>query len=180
MALGNGSMTVAITSMASSLELPESPFFFSSLNCFAIVSCAVQSKNSSPRRAGYFLWPRQNPRAVGGYRHGVLEMRRGAAIRCFRHPLIAHSHFRASRIHHRLDGYDHAFLQPRAAPYITIIRQVGLVVHLGADAVTHKFPHHRKTILLDPALHRVAYIAEPVPRPHLFNSAVQRFPGHFQ
>jgi hypothetical protein len=30
---------VAITSMASSLEFPESPFFFSSLNCFAIVSC---------------------------------------------------------------------------------------------------------------------------------------------
>jgi hypothetical protein len=27
--------------MASSLELPESPFFFSSLNCFAIVSCVA-------------------------------------------------------------------------------------------------------------------------------------------
>src|SRR5260370_1415264 len=39
MALGNGSITVAMTSMASSLEVPESPFFFSSLNCFAIVSC---------------------------------------------------------------------------------------------------------------------------------------------
>src|SRR5258706_11265718 len=41
MAFGNGSMTVAMTSMASSLELPESPFFFSSLNCFAIVSYLV-------------------------------------------------------------------------------------------------------------------------------------------
>src|SRR6267143_1418075 len=155
MALGNGSMTVAITSMASSLELPESPFFFSSLNCFAIVSCAVQSRNSSPRRAGYFLWPRQNPRTVCGYRHGVLEMRRRAAIRRFRHPFIAHAHFRASRIYHRLDGYYHAFLQPRAAPYITVIRQVRLIVHLGADAVPHKLPHHRIPMLLDPALHRV-------------------------
>src|SRR5260370_8057526 len=41
MAFGSGSITVAITSMASSLELPESPFFFSSLNCFAIVSYFV-------------------------------------------------------------------------------------------------------------------------------------------
>src|SRR5712671_3474034 len=180
MALGNGSMTVAITSMASSLELPESPFFFSSLNCFAIVSCAVQARNSSPRRAGYFLWPRQNPGAVGGYRHGVLEMRRGAAIRCFRHPLIAHAHFRASRIHHRLHGYDHAFLQPRAASRITVIRQVGLVMHLGADAMPDKFPHHRKSVLFHPALHRIAYIAEPVACAHLFNRAIQRFAGHVQ
>src|SRR5260370_362469 len=42
MALGNGSITVSMTSMASSLELPESPFFFSSLNCFAIVSCLAR------------------------------------------------------------------------------------------------------------------------------------------
>src|SRR6266478_8533318 len=179
-AFGNGSITVAITSMASSLELPESPFFFSSLNCFAIVSCAVRSRNFSPRRAGYFLWPRQNPRTVGGYRHGVLEMRRGAAIGRFRHPLIAHTHFRASRIHHRLHGYDHAFLQPRAASRITVIRQVGLVMHLGADAVPDKFPHHRKSVLFNPALHRVAYIAEPVSRTHLFNRAIQRFAGHIQ
>src|ERR1700730_10257338 len=37
MALGNGSITVAITSMASSFELPESSFFLSS-NGFAICS----------------------------------------------------------------------------------------------------------------------------------------------
>src|SRR5579859_7082966 len=113
MALGNGSMTVAITSMASSLELPESPFFFSSLNGFAIVSCVahlyiqtnplkhftscrVAAQHAAPLqnlpgRAGYFFRPGQNPRAIGGYRHGVLEMRRGAAVRRFRHPLIPHA-----------------------------------------------------------------------------------------
>src|SRR5260370_2465635 len=37
-ALGSGSITVAITSMASSLEFPESPFFFSSRIGLAIVS----------------------------------------------------------------------------------------------------------------------------------------------
>ena len=36
MAFGNGSITVAITSIASSFGLPESPFFFSSNGCFAI------------------------------------------------------------------------------------------------------------------------------------------------
>src|SRR5712672_4572235 len=143
MALGNGSMTVAITSMASSLELPESPFFFSSLNCFAIVSCFYgplrQTKDRPlPRRAGYLFGPRQNPRTVRGDRHGVLEMRRGAAVRRFRHPLVAHAHFRAPRVPHRLDRNHHALLQPRAASGIAVIRQVGLIMHLGTDAVTHK------------------------------------------
>src|SRR5438046_9653990 len=39
-AFGSGSITVAITSMASSLEFPESPFFFSSRIGLAIVSRA--------------------------------------------------------------------------------------------------------------------------------------------
>src|SRR2546425_59770 len=39
MAFGSGSITVAMTSMASSFGFPESPFFLSS-NCFAIVSCS--------------------------------------------------------------------------------------------------------------------------------------------
>src|SRR6267378_6226663 len=195
MAFGNGSITVAITSMASSLELPESLFFFSSLNCFAIVSCVagaltdlqkpcyhishpaelgrsmLRPNKRLPGRAGYIFGPRQNPGAVCGDRHGVLEMCRGAAIRRFRHPLIAHAHFRASRIHHRLDGYHHAFLQPRAASRITVIRQVRLVMHLCADAMPDKYPDHRKSVLFHPALHRVAYIAEPVACAHLFDRA---------
>src|SRR6266568_2842259 len=42
MAFGSGSITVAMTSMASSFGFPESPFFLSS-NCFAIVSCSALS-----------------------------------------------------------------------------------------------------------------------------------------
>ncbi len=53
-------------------------------------------------------------------------------------------------------------------------------MHLGANAMTHKFPHHRKSVLFHPALHRVAHIAEPVARAHFLNGAVQRFAGHFQ
>src|SRR6267378_3407051 len=131
-----------------------------------------------PRRPGHFSRSRQNPRPVSGNCHGVLEMRRGAAIRRFRHPLVAHANFRAAGIHHRLDGDDHAFLQPRAASRVTVVRQVGLVVHPRADAVPDELPHHRKTVLLHPTLHRVADIPEPVARPHLVDRAIQRFAGY--
>src|SRR5215831_14691287 len=171
MALGNGSMTVAMTSMASSLGFPESPLslFFLSSNCFAIFSChlllpgqsPVSTKPSPlPRWPGHFFRAREDPRAIGRDRHGVLEVRRGTAIGSLRSPLIAHPHFRAPGIDHRLNRDDHAFLQTRAAPFLTVVRQIRLVVHFCADAVPDEFAHHRKTVLLDPGLHRVANIAE--------------------
>src|SRR5215470_10262826 len=115
MAFGNGSMTVAMTSMASSFGFPESPlspFFFSS-NCFAIFSCSTLSSHPLPRRPGHVLWARQNPLSVRGDRHGMLEVRGRAAIGRFRGPFVAHPHLRAPRVDHRLDGDHHAFLQPR-------------------------------------------------------------------
>src|SRR5437762_11036058 len=138
-ALGSGSITVAMTSMASSLEFPESPFFFSSRIGLAIVSRVSTGRSKDrplhllPRRPGHLFRPRQNPRPVGGNRHGVLEVRRGAAIRRFRHPFVPHAHFRTARIHHRLDRDDHALLQPRAASLVAVVRQVGLVVHLRSN-----------------------------------------------
>src|SRR5713101_1691267 len=148
-ALGSGSITVAMTSMASSLEFPESPFFFSSRIGLAIVSRVPTGRSKDrplhllPRRPGHLFRPRQNPRSVGGNRHGVLEVRRGAAVRCFRHPLVSHANFRTAGVHHRLDGDDHALLQPRAASLVTVVRQVGLVVHLRSDPVPHELTHRR-------------------------------------
>src|SRR6266576_4426814 len=159
-AFGSGSITVAITSMASSFEFPESPFFFSSRIGLAIVSRAYPNcfKNQppllSPRRPSHLFRPRQNPRPVGGNRHRVLEVRRGAPIRRFRHPFVPHAHFRTARIHHRLDRDDHALLQPRAVSLVAVVRQVGLVVHLRSNPMADELPHHRKTVLFDPALHR--------------------------
>src|SRR6266852_2684787 len=186
MAFGSGSITVAMTSMASSLEFPESPFFFSSRMGLAIVSRVSTDRSEDrplqllPRRPGHLFRARQNPGPVGGDRHGVLEMRRGAAVRCFRHPLVPHANFRAARIHHRLDGDNHALLQPRAASFVAIIRQVGLVVHFRSDPVPDELPHHRDNVLLDPALHRVADIAEAVARAHLVDGAIQRFASHIK
>src|SRR5437870_6924875 len=185
MAFGSGSITVAMTSMASSLEFPESPFFFSSRMGLAIIS-RVTSRSKDPlvhllpRRPGHLFRPRQDPRPVGGYRHGVLEMGRGAAFGRFRHPLVSLSHFRAARVDHRFDGDDHALLQPRAVSLVTVVRQIGLVVHFRANPVPHEFAHHRETVLLHPALHRVADIAEAVARAPLVDRAIQRFPGHIQ
>src|SRR6266851_3722316 len=181
-AFGSGSITVAMTSMASSLEFPESPFFFSSRIGLAIVSRVPTGRSKDrplhllPRRPGHLFWPRQNPRPVGSNRHGVLEVRRGAAVRCFRHPLVSHANFRTAGVHHRLDGDDHALLQPRAASLVTVVRQVGLVVHLRSDLLSHELAHHRETVLLDPALDGVADIAEPVARAHLVARAIPRFP----
>src|SRR3954447_24619778 len=184
MAFGSGSITVAITSMASSLEFPESPFFLVSVsNRFAIISFAArtslfacpsstlrhQTLTLSPRWPAHFFRPRQNPRTVRGHRDGVLEMRGRAAIRGLRGPLIAHAHFRTTCIHHGLDGNDHTFLQPRAASRIAIVRQVGLIVHFRSDAMPRNFPHDRISVLLGAALDCVADLAQPIARAHFFD-----------
>src|SRR5712692_538093 len=174
-ALGSGSITVAITSMASSFEFPESPFFFSSRIGRAIVSRIYPGQYNTrplqllPRWSGHLFRTGQDPRPVRGNRHGVFEMRRKTAIRRFCHPLTPHDHVRASCIHHRLDGDHHTFLQPRAASFVAVVRQVGLVMHLRADSMPNELPHHRETVLLDPALHCVANIAEPVASAHLLD-----------
>src|SRR5256885_1333090 len=182
-AFGSGSITVAMTSMASSFEFPESPFFFSSRMGLAIIS-RVTSRSKSrllrllPRRPGHLFRPRQDPRPVGGNCHGVLEMGRGATVGSFRHPLVPHPHFRAARVDHRLDRDDHALLQPRAASLVTVVRQIGLVVHFRANPVPHELAHHRETVLLHPALHGVADIAEAVAPTQLVARAIQPFPCH--
>src|SRR5580704_5976972 len=198
-AFGNGSITVAITSIASSFEFPESLFFFSSNGCFAIVSqsckfSVLSFKQSnpylrlrtyylllpSPRWPGHLFRPGQDPGAVARDGDGVLEVRRWTAIGSFGDPFAAHLHFRAAGIHHRFDGDDHAFLQTRPASRFSIVRKIGFIVHLRSDAVPHRLPHHRESVLLDPALHRVPDIAQPVARAHFIDRAIQRFAGHIQ
>src|SRR6202158_971695 len=131
-AFGSGSITVAMTSIASSLEFPESPFFFSSRIGLAIVSRVPTGRPKDrplhllPRRPAHLFRPRQNPRPIGGNRHRVFEVSRGAAVRRFRHPLVPHAHFRASRVDHRLDGENHALLQPRAAALVPHGAAVGV------------------------------------------------------
>src|SRR5262249_37470352 len=80
----------------------------------------------------------------------------------------------------RFDGDDHAFLKARTAPGFPIIRQVRFVVHPGANAVPDEFAHHRKTVLLDQTLHRVANVAQAVAGAHLVDRAIERVAGYVQ
>src|ERR1700677_4363504 len=107
---------------------------------------------------------------------------RSAPNRCrLRRPLIVqHSHARAARVHHRLDGQHHALLQLRALSRGTIIRQLRIFVHLRADSVAHKLAHHRIPVLFHPLLHRGRYISQAIPRPDLRDALLQRFPRHAQ
>src|SRR5277367_4969495 len=128
-----------------------------------------------------FFRPRQNPRPIFRYRYGVLEVRRIAAVRRHRRPLVVqHSHARAARVHHRFDGQHHALLQFRALPWRTVIRQLRILVHLRADPVAHKLAHHRISVLFHPLLHRGRYISQAIPRPDLRDALLQRFPRHAQ
>src|SRR6202166_1060295 len=81
-AFGNGSMTVAITSMASSFGLLASDFFLSGCGLFAIGSKQL------PGCSYYLSGPRQNPGTIRSDRHGVLEVRRATTIGGHRGPLI--------------------------------------------------------------------------------------------
>src|SRR5271155_5184611 len=134
-----------------------------------------------PDRTRRFFWPRQNPRSIFRHGHSVLEVRRITAVRGPRGPLIIqHSHARAARVHHRLDGQHHALLQLRALTRRTVIRQLRIFVHLGSDSVAHKLAHHRISALFHPLLHRGRYISQAISRPDLRDALLQRFPRHAQ
>src|SRR5580704_14898733 len=156
-AFGSGSITVAITSMASSFPL--SPGFFFSFSGLGLMRSCVPLQPTSascrlPDRTRRFFRPRQNPRSIFRHRHRVLEVRRIAAVRRHRGPLVVQNpHARAARVHHRLDGQHHALLQLRTLPRVTVIRQLRVLVHLRADSVAHELAHHRISVLFHPLLH---------------------------
>src|SRR4029077_10655743 len=174
-AFGNGSMTVAITSMASSFGFPESAFFFSGRGVFAIRSKIL------PGCSYRFSGPSQNPRTIRSDRHGVFEMRRAAAVGGHRGPLIVENpHFRPACVNHRLDGENHAFLDARAVAGLAVIRQVRLFVHFGANSMADELTHHREAMLFDPLLHGRGDITQAIPRPNLLNGLIQGFASHAQ
>src|ERR1700680_3052765 len=176
-AFGSGSITVAITSMASSFGFSES-FFFSCPGLFLMSCCPASPLPARPFR---FPRPRQNPRPVLRHRHRVLEMCRGASVGRHRRPLVfQHPHLGASAVHHRLDRQHHSLLPPRAVARLTLIRELRLFVHPRPDPVPHELPHHRKPVSFHPSLHRRRDVAQPVSQPRLFDSLVQRLPRHPQ
>src|SRR6516164_9412904 len=97
---------------------------------------------------GVFLWSRQHPRPIGGDGHRVLEM--GRIFSVFRHrgPLVRlYAAARPPGIHHWLDRQHHTFLQSwiLASP-VHIIRNLGLLMHMSADAMPHELADDRKSV----------------------------------
>src|SRR6188474_2506108 len=83
--------------------------------------------------------PREHFATIGRDRNRVLEMRRQAAIRRYRRPAVfQYSDARIADVHHRLDCQHHTLGEPRAAAWLSVVRNLRLFVQLRTDAMADK------------------------------------------
>ena len=68
-------------------------------------------------------------------------------------------------VDHRLNGEHHARLQARAFARLAVVGHLRIFMHVLADAVANKLPHHAKAFGLAHALHRMRDIEETPARP---------------
>src|SRR3972149_683774 len=127
MALGSGSLTSASTSMASFLAM-------------------------TPR----LLRQRQHFGATITDGDGVLEVGGEAAVYGADRPVvIVAPGAPVTHVHHGLQGQHHALHQDGPPVRRAVVRHLGILVHLTADAVAHVLSHHREAeglrVLLDGA-----------------------------
>src|SRR5205823_10359994 len=81
---------------------------------------------------------REHPPPAGLDGHGELEMGgQGPILGEDRPVVVAHPHGVATRGDHRFDGQDHALLQQRAPSRLAEVGDLGVLVHVAADAVSH-------------------------------------------
>src|SRR5271169_4176244 len=133
MALGSGSRTTAITSIASSLLID-------SLRLLAF-GFWLLAKSQKPKAKSVFLL-RQNHRTIFRYRHAMFKVRAETAVCGNRRPLVAqHARLGLAVIHHRLNRDDHALAQPRAVPARPEIWNLRLFVQTRADRMSHELTH---------------------------------------
>src|SRR5579884_150319 len=122
----------------------------------------------------------QDQGTILGHSHTMLKVGAPAAVGCYGCPLVVeHRNIRLARVHHRFNGENHAFFQPRTLPTGTEIRNLRLLVQAGTDAVSHKIAYHAEAVGLDHLLHRGTDIADGLPDLHGLNSALQRSLGYF-
>src|SRR3989304_5245785 len=83
----------------------------------------------------------EDPRPFGGDGDGMLEVGGEAAVRGAHGPaVVVPAPLRAAEHEHRLDGQAEARLELPPARGETVVRDLGILVHLGADAVSHEGP----------------------------------------
>src|ERR1035437_5776252 len=113
-----------------------------------------------PPPCGPRLRPRQHPRSVLRHRDAMLEMSRIRAVLRDRRPLVfQHDGLSLPGVDHGLYRQNHAFLQARIVIFaIHVVRNLRLLVELGADTVTHILPDNRKSVSPDMLFHRTAHV----------------------
>src|SRR3970282_198765 len=162
-ALGNGSMTVPSTSIASFLATGGDRLLVRSLLGLPRHGGPRPARRGTVMRAPRWAGARtasvsggdhdgqalargvvggEDPRPFGGDGDGMLEVGGEAAVRGAHRPaVLVHAHPLAAEHDHRLDGQAEARLELPPARGETVVRDLGILVHLGADAVSHGGAH---------------------------------------
>src|SRR5579872_4886872 len=187
-ALGSGSTTVPSTSIASSLVDPivsaRSAFFFflsERLNppgrlCGAKLLSLYMLSKAGKRLVQRLLFAQcENLVAIVRDGHGVLEVRRQAAIRGHDGPLISlRAYLPGAGVDHRLDRHDHARLEHRTRPRAAVVWHRRILMQARADTVAHESAHDCIPLALDVGLHGMADVRDVCPRVHGLNAPHQR------
>ena len=63
---------------------------------------------------------------------------------------------------HRLDGDDHTSLEANAPPLLSIVRNVGVLVHHAANAMPHVIAKHAVTVRLGEGLNSIPDVPDMV------------------
>lgn len=74
---------------------------------------------------------------------------------------------------HRLDGYDHAGLESNAPPLLSIVRNVGVLVHHAANAMAHIITKHAVTVRLGEKLNGITDVPDMVTGNGLLDSSLK-------
>ena len=91
----------------------------------------------------------ENHRTVVGDGDGVLVVRGGQVIVGRDNPTIgARAHMIRTHRYHRLDGNDHTGLKANAPPLLSVVRNVGVLVHHATDTVPDVIAKHAIAVRL--------------------------------
>src|ERR1700720_4592515 len=105
----------------------------------------------------------------------MFKMRAAASVGGYRGPLvIQHAGAGLAKVHHRFEPENHAFPQPGAVSAGAEVRDLGLLVQLGPNAVSYELAHYAEAVGFHKFLDRRTYVANRVANPHLLDTFIQR------
>ena len=115
----------------------------------------------------------ENHRTIIGNGDGVLVVRGGQVIVGRNNPTVgARAHMAGTHRNHRLDGNDHAGLEANAPPLLSIVRNVGVLVHHAANAMAYIITKHTVTVRLGEGLNGITDVPDMVTRNSLLDGSL--------